>query len=68
MSGGPTHVHISPSTAAGLFSMSTVGTPGPVTGPPTWGTGGVPGLSIGHVCMLPIVAAGPGMKYFFSDY
>ena len=35
VSGGPTHTHISPTTAAGCPPMSTVGTDGPVMGPPT---------------------------------
>ncbi len=26
--------------------------------PPTWGTGGVPGVTIGHVCMSETRAAG----------
>lgn len=34
-SGGPTHTHISPTTAAGSFPINTLGTLGPTTGPPT---------------------------------
>lgn len=34
-SGGPTQVQLSPITEAGIFPMSTVGTPGPMIGPPT---------------------------------
>src|SRR5665213_4197290 len=50
-SGGPTHTHISPTTDAGMFPIKTVGAPGPVTGPPTCGTGGSPGVTIGQTCM-----------------
>src|SRR3954447_20860694 len=39
-SGGPVHTHMSPTTAAGMPLISTVGTPGPVIGPPTCGIGG----------------------------
>jgi hypothetical protein len=49
---------MSPITAAGIPPMSTVGQPGPTTGPPTWGIGGRPGVTIGHTCMSPILAAG----------
>src|SRR3954451_3507488 len=56
--GGPTHTHMSPTTAAGIFAISTVGTPGPVIGPPTCGIGGVPGVCIGQTCMSPRGAAG----------
>jgi hypothetical protein len=56
--GGPTHVHESPTTEAGIFPINTVGTPGPITGPPTWGTGGTPGVAIGHACISVILAAG----------
>src|SRR5215212_1590969 len=58
VSGGPTQVHMSPTTAAGIFAISTVGTPGPMTGPPTCGIGGVPGVCIGQTCMSPTRAAG----------
>lgn len=57
-SGGPVHTHISPTQAAGCPPMSTVGVPGGSTGPPTCGTGGVPGVTIGHTCISPILAAG----------
>ena len=56
--GGPTHVHVSPTTAAGILPINTVGTPGPITGPPTWGTGGKPGVAIGQTCISVILAAG----------
>src|SRR4051794_39782131 len=46
--GGPTHVTMSPITAAGSPPMSTVGAPGPITGPPTWGTTPV---TSGHTVM-----------------
>ena len=58
VAGGPTQVHISPITAAGMFDMSTLGTPGPVMGLPTCGIGGVPGVTIGQVCISVMRAAG----------
>jgi hypothetical protein len=58
VSGGPTQVQLSPTTAAGMPPISTVGTPGPITGPPTWGMGlGKAGVCMGHVCMSVIRAA-----------
>lgn len=65
-SGGPTHVHISPMTAAGIFPINTVGFPGPVIGPPTWGMGeGKAGVCIGQVCISVNRAAGcPIIKCF----
>src|SRR5262249_44667594 len=58
-SGGPTHTHMSPTLAAGSAPMSTVGAPGPVTGPPTCGMGaGTAGVCIGHWCMSVNLAAG----------
>ena len=45
-------------SAAGIPPINTVGHPGPVIGPPTCGIGGVPGVTIGHTCMSPILAAG----------
>ena len=56
-SGGPTQVHISPTRAAGMNPIMTVGQP-TVIGPPTCGTGGVPGVTIGQTCMSDILAAG----------
>ena len=35
--GGPTQIQVSPTTAAGIFPIKTVGSPGPRMGPPTWG-------------------------------
>jgi hypothetical protein len=61
-SGGPAQMQLSPITAAGNLPMSTVGTPGPTTGPPTCGTGGRPGVTIGQACMSVILAAG-GIGY-----
>jgi hypothetical protein len=49
------HVAMSPTTAAGEPPINTVGTPGPVIGPPRCG---VSPVNIGHVCMSPIRAAG----------
>src|SRR5690554_1133938 len=63
VSGGPAQTHISPITAAGLPPINTVGTPGPDTGPPTCGGGGVPGFNMGQTCILPTVAAGPGITF-----
>jgi hypothetical protein len=57
-SGGPTQVHMSVERAAGCPPMRTVGQPGGKIGPPTCGTGGTPGVTIGQVCMSPILAAG----------
>jgi hypothetical protein len=51
VSGGPTQTHISPTTEAGIPPIKTVGAPGEVIGPPTCGTGGVPVVTIGQVCM-----------------
>ena len=57
--GGPTQTHIMPTVAAGVPPMSTGGAPGgPLIGPPTWGTGGTPGVTIGQVCRSPTRAAG----------
>jgi hypothetical protein len=66
LSGGPTQVSVSPTTDAGNFAISTVATPGPMTGPPTWGTGGKPGVTIGQVCISLILAAGIPIHYFFN--
>ena len=59
VSGGPAQTHISPTTAAGILPISTFGTPGPTTGPPTCGIGeGNAGVCMGQVCMSVILAAG----------
>lgn len=59
VSGGPTQTHMSPTTAAGIFPISTFGTLGPTTGPPTWGIGeGNAGVCMGQVCISVILAAG----------
>jgi hypothetical protein len=47
-SGGPTQIAISPITAAGLLVMSTVTAVTAITGPPTCGIGGTPGVIIGQ--------------------
>ncbi len=68
-SGGPTQVHMSPTVAAGKPPIRTVGAPGPVIGPPTWGTG--PGFIIGHVCMSVKRAAGGiavTLRYYRPTY
>ena len=65
VSGGPTHTHMSPTTAAGSFPIKTVATPGPITGPPTCGIGeGKAGVCIGQVCISVILAAG-GILFAF---
>jgi len=61
-SGGPTQTAESPMTAAGRKEISTVGAPGPMTGPPTWGTGPV---VIGQTCKSVILAAN-GISSFFN--
>jgi len=61
LSGGPVHVAISPTRAAGMLPIKTVGLP-IVMGPPTCGVGGSGGggggLANGQVCISPIRAAG----------
>ncbi len=50
-SGGPTHMHMSVTRAAGSMPTSTVTAQGGRTGPPTCGMGGTPGVTIGQTCM-----------------
>src|SRR5215469_7522527 len=57
-SGGPTQSAMSVTRAAGKKPTRTVGQQGGRMGPPTWGMGGVPGVTIGHVCMSVTRAAG----------
>jgi len=57
-SGGPAHIQISPTTAAGSPPINTFGTEGPVTGPP-------PCVGIGQVCKSVILAAGGMGAYFW---
>ena len=64
LSGGPTQVQVSPTTEAGVPPMRTVGQPGPTIGPPTWGMGGVPGVTIGHTCISVSRAAGCPIRNF----
>jgi len=64
-SGGPTQTALSPNTAAGNLPIRTVGAPGPIIGPPTWGIGGTPGVTIGQTCISVILAAG-GIFYIFN--
>src|SRR6056297_2251299 len=54
-SGGPAQTAVSPTTAAGMPAISTVASPGPAIGPPTWGT--VP-VTSGQTCMSVSRAAG----------
>ena len=56
-SGGPTHKHISPTTAAGNPAINTFGAEVLMMGPPTCGTIGVNG----QVCMS-VIRAANGMK------
>ena len=59
VSGGPTQVSMSPTTEAGSLPINTVGTPGPMIGPPTCGIGtGPAGVCIGHTCISEMRAAG----------
>ena len=61
VSGGPTQTHMSPTTAAGILPISTFGTPGPTTGPPTCGIGeGNAGVCMGQVCMSSVSLAAGG--------
>jgi hypothetical protein len=66
VSGGPTHTNKSPTTAAGKLPIKTVGTHGPVIGPPTCGTTPV---TMGQVCISDSLAADgiflKLIKYFF---
>lgn len=70
-SGGPTHIHMSPTQAAGIPPINTVSAPGPKIGPPTWGIGGTLGVTMGQVCISPNLAAGgifipfPNLKKFY---
>ena len=63
VSDAPTQTQLSPTSAAVKFSISTVGAPGPVTGPPTCGIGGIAGVCIGQVCMSVNLAAGGIASY-----
>jgi hypothetical protein len=67
-SGGPTQVHILPIVAAGNPPIKTVGTPGGIIGPPTWGIGGTPGVTIGQTCMSDIRAAGGINNKFLINF
>jgi hypothetical protein len=58
MSGGPTHTAISVTRACGKLPVSTVTEQGGSMGPPTWGIGGTPGVTIGHTCISVARAAG----------
>jgi hypothetical protein len=57
-SGGPVQVAMSPTLAAGIPPIKTVGSPAGKIGPPTWGT--VP-VTIGQTCMSVTLAAGAPM-------
>ena len=65
-SGGPTHVQVSVTLAAGIAPMITVGYPVTI-GPPAWGTGGNPGVANGQVCISVMRAAGSPTNYLFLD-
>jgi hypothetical protein len=60
-SGGPAQTHKSPTTAAGKLPIKTVGTHGPVTGPPTCGFG----VAKGHVC-ISVIRAADGITLFLN--
>src|SRR5215218_1159237 len=64
LSGGPAQVRRSPILAAGIYSIITVGQPGGITGPPTWGA--PPGFTIGQVCISPTLAA-PGISSVYIN-
>ena len=64
-SGGPTQMQVSPTTEAGWPPINTVGQPGPMMGPPTWGMGGTPGVTIGQICISSSLAAGCPMISLF---
>ncbi len=53
-SGGPVHVSMSPTLAAGIPAIIIVTVPGGITGPPTCGT--VP-FTNGQTCISPTLAA-----------
>jgi len=59
-SGGPAQTHKSPTTAAGKLPIKTVGTQGPVIGPPTCGFG----VAKGHVC-ISVIRAADGINFIF---
>ena len=52
---GPTQMHKSPTLAAGIPEIITVGQQAGIIGPPTWGTSTV---TIGQVCISVIREAG----------
>lgn len=58
VAGGPTHCEMSDTMACGISPVITFGEQGPIMGPPTWGIGGVPGVTIGHIVMSLKRAAG----------
>ena len=65
VSGGPTQTHRSPTIEAGKPPINTVGIPGPVIGPPTWGTGPV---SMGQTCIsVSLAAGGIRISHFMFD-
>lgn len=57
-----------PNVAAGIPPMSTDRAPGGNNGPPTWGTGGKLGVTIGHTCISVTLAAGWGIYPPRVDY
>lgn len=61
-SGGPTHRHTLPTVAEIIPAIIVVAPPGARIGPPTCGTGGVPGVTMGQVCISPTRAAGILMR------
>jgi hypothetical protein len=64
---GPTQRAMSLTRAAGSMLISTVGSQGGRIGPPTCGIGGVPGVTMGHVCMsVNRAAGGIGFTVYFN--
>ena len=64
-SGGPTHVQGFPTVAAAWPPIRMLVQPA-VMGPPTWGTGGTPGVTCGHVWLSPWRAAGRPISFSYS--
>jgi hypothetical protein len=64
VSGGPVQVAMSPKQAAGIPPIKTVKQPN-VMGPPTWGIGGTPGVTIGQTCISLTLAAGGILDFRF---
>jgi len=55
---GPTQTDLSPTLACGIKQVITLGEQVGIIGPPTCGTGGVPGVTIGQAVISDTRAAG----------